>query len=64
METLTAMQSYEHELARFEKLMQANKPVLETFATHEAYTKAFNEWQMAWFCDRPNKPGYYRATND
>lgn len=60
----TATDRYEQELARFEKLMRANKPHPETFATPEAYTRAYNEWQMSWSCDRPNKPGYYRAAND
>lgn len=64
MSTETIMERYEKELASFNKIMQANKPHPETFATTQAYTQAYNEWQMAWSCDRPNKPGYYRAAND
>lgn len=30
----------------------------------DAYKKALSEWQMMRSCDAPNKPGYYRASND
>ena len=29
-----------------------------------SFKQAMNDWDMAWSCDAPNKPGYYRANND
>lgn len=28
------------------------------------YNVAMSEWKMAYSCDAPNKPGYFRANND
>lgn len=29
-----------------------------------AYRTEKSQWDMAYSCDAPNKPGYYRANND
>ena len=63
-EEWSAMDQYEKDLKDFLEMMEAKKPDPEDFDTQEGYNKAMAEWNMSLSCDRPNKPGYYRAAND
>ena len=60
----TEMDQWRKDVEEFEKRMEEKKPDREDFQTDEEFGKAMAEWRMALFCDRPNKPGYYRANND
>jgi len=58
------MELYEKELSNFETRMQACKPKRENFETEWEFRDAYGPWEMEYFCDRPNKPGYHHANND
>ena len=58
------MDQWEKDVKDFENRMEERKPDPEDFDNKEMYDKALAEWEMALSCDRPNKPGYYRANND
>lgn len=68
------MDEYYAELEAFEKRMHEKKPRKENYgfmngmfpdeASERAYNNAYAEWDMAFSCDAPNMPGYYRANND
>jgi hypothetical protein len=58
------MDEYEKRVAQFEIYMEGIKPKRDDYPSDEAYIAASNKWDMDLFCDRPNKPGYYRANND
>lgn len=62
--TTAEWQKYYADLKEHEDYMQSIKPQPETFEAPDLYRMALSEWQMAGFCDAPNKPGYYRANND
>jgi hypothetical protein len=48
---------YEKEAKEFEERMRAREP-------KDKDSREYREWRMAYSCDAPNKPGYYRANND
>lgn len=56
--------AYEIERKAHEDHWQAKKPYRTQFATTAEYNKALSEWDMAYHCMAPNKPGYFRANND
>ena len=56
--------NYYNKLKEFEQSMELKKPNPLDFVSIDAFNKALSEWNMAWFCDRPNKPGYEFANND
>lgn len=69
--TIEQWERYYVESKEFEERMQAKKPKREDYQsdvyggfTEEAYQKDLSAWQMAYSCDAPNKPGYYRANDD
>jgi len=64
---------YNDALSAYEKHMEEIKPRRENFGyngywpseeQHDAYVRAMREWHNAYFMDKPDKPGYYRANND
>jgi len=57
-------QQYYLDLKAHEEKMEARKPKREDYRSDSEYNSACSEWHMAFFCDAPNKPGYYRANND
>lgn len=56
--------AYEKELTDFRVRMMEKKPYRTQFETTEEYNKALSEWSQSYSMDRPNEPGYYRASND
>lgn len=72
--SLPEWQEYYKALKDFEERMAAKKPMRpdrEWFPDDASFERAldgyqirFGEWEMARFCDAPNKPGYFRANND
>ena len=63
-EEWTAMDQYEKDLKEFLARMEEEKPRPQDYDDPKEYEKDKAEWDMALSCDRPNKPGYYRANND
>jgi hypothetical protein len=60
----TPMEAYRKELEKFLNRMESEKPRLQDYDTEEEFNKDMAKWNMAYWCDRPNEPGYYRANND
>jgi hypothetical protein len=63
-EEWTAMDQWRKDVEEFEAKMADRKPWRDDYDDEEKYKKALAEWEMALHCDRPNKPGYFRANND
>lgn len=62
--TKDQLDRYHQELEAFESDMLSKKPKREEFKYNFLYEKALLEWERAWICDRPNRPGYEFANND
>jgi len=62
--SLPEWQAYYADLKAHRERMQATKPKREDFESEADFYKAQSRWDMAYHCDAPNKPGYYRANND
>lgn len=72
--SLPHWQEYYRKLNAFNERMEAKKPMRpdrEWFPDDASFERALDgyqirlgEWEMSLSCDRPNKPGYYRAAND
>ncbi len=68
------MEEYHHKQYEWECYMEQKKPKKEDYGYinnmppdedgERAYETAMSDWHMEFFCDAPNKPGYYRANND
>ena len=63
-EEWSEMDQYEKALKEFEDRMENEKPYPQDYDSTEEYRKEYDAWLMACSCDRPNRPGYYRANND
>lgn len=63
-EEWTAQDQYEKDLKEFEARMEEEKPRAQDYDNPEEFKKDMAAWEMALSCDRPNRPGYYRANND
>jgi hypothetical protein len=62
--SLPEWQQYYADLKAFKESMAAKKPKRDDFESEADFYKAQARWDMAYHCDAPNKPGYYRANND
>jgi len=58
------MDAYEIELNEFIKMMNARKPDPKDYTDAARFKSDMSAWDMAYSCDMPNRPGYYRANND
>lgn len=57
-------QKYYADLKAHQDHCEKTKPKRKDYRSDDEFTRAQHEWDMKFFCDAPNKPGYYRANND
>jgi hypothetical protein len=62
--SLPEWQAYYADLKRHIEKMESRKPKREDFKSDDEFYSAQSKWDIAYFCDAPNKPGYMYANND